>query len=174
LDPECLYGAGAFSSQARPALPNPTPTLSPASLIPRNFPISILAPASPPQKSPAAEKSPPPPLPSPLLAIAGASPLPLPSPQPLSKARVPSVCFLSVLCVKAFFLLLARPHKKIRATRFNPRRPLLIDSRSCCFSSLPTRSRFGFTRSASGEFPREAPLFGSFRDLGSVLSRPHL
>ena len=64
--------------------------------------------------------------------------------------------------------------KKIRATRFNPRRPLLIDSRSCCFSLPSTRFRFGFTRPARCELSRKAPLAGAFPDLGSVLSRPHL
>lgn len=64
-------------------------------------------------------------------------------------------------------------HKKIRATRFNPRRPLLIDSRSCRFSLPFTRSRFGFTLAAPGEFHREAPLWDSPHDLGSVLPRPH-
>jgi hypothetical protein len=61
---------------------------------------------------------------------------------------VTSASDLCVLCVKAFLFFsflffsfrLAGPHKKIRATRFNPRRPLLIDSRSCCLSSPPTRA----------------------------------
>jgi len=60
-----------------------------------------------------------------------------------------------------------------------PRQPLSAlfswkIARSCCFPSPLARTRPGFTRAASGEFPREAPLFGSSRDLGSVLPRPHL
>jgi hypothetical protein len=45
--------------------------------------------------------------------------------------------------------------------------------REAAASRLHSRSRFGFTRAASSEFPREAPLFGASRDLGSVLPRPY-
>ena len=88
-----------------------------------------------------------------------------------------NLCVFCALSVKAFFFFQLSPNRshaqKIRATRFDPRRPLLIDSRSCCFSLPFTRSRFGFTLAAPGEFPREAPLWDSPHDLGSVLPRPH-